>query len=90
MWRLPPGARGRRHAERAQEEVFVVLEGTLTMLFGDTPDRVRIGPGGVAAVKPGCPIQLRNESDAEVLVFVYGAPPVADDAELLDEIEPDS
>ena len=27
LWRYPPGARGRRHADNVQEEVFVVLEG---------------------------------------------------------------
>ncbi|MDQ3670829.1 MAG: hypothetical protein M3364_00085, partial [Actinomycetota bacterium] len=27
LWRYPPGARGKRHADRVQEEVFVVLEG---------------------------------------------------------------
>ena len=27
VWRLPPGSRGRRHAERVQEETFVTLEG---------------------------------------------------------------
>ena len=37
---IPPGSRGRRHLERAQEEVFVVLDGTLTMLLGDPPERV--------------------------------------------------
>src|SRR5436309_5823235 len=25
IWRLPPGTSGRRHAERVQEEIFVVL-----------------------------------------------------------------
>ncbi len=87
IWRLPPHARGRRHVEGAQEEVFVVLEGTLTMLLGDPPERFDLGPQGVVAVKPGTAIQLRNETDAEVVVFAYGAPPVAGQAELLDDVE---
>ena len=35
LWRYPPGTLGRRHADHAQEEVFVVLAGTLTMHLGD-------------------------------------------------------
>ena len=64
LWRLAAHTRGRRHIERAQEEVFVVLEGTLTLLLGEPPERFDIGPRGVAAVAPGTAIQVRNESDA--------------------------
>jgi uncharacterized cupin superfamily protein len=39
IWRYPPGARGRRHADKAQEEVFVVVEGTLTVDLGEPPER---------------------------------------------------
>ena len=31
VWRYPPGVRGRRHREGAQEEVFACLEGTITL-----------------------------------------------------------
>ena len=34
LWRCPPHARGRRHVEQVQEEVFVVIEGTLTVAAG--------------------------------------------------------
>jgi quercetin dioxygenase-like cupin family protein len=87
VWRFPPGARGRRHKEHAQEEVFVVLEGTLTLLLGDPPERFDLPPLSVASVEPGTGVQMRNESDAEVTVFVYGAPPVAGRAEYLDDVE---
>src|SRR5262249_6818392 len=60
MWRIPPGARGRRHAEQAQEEVFYVVSGTLTMLLGDPPERVEIEAGGIVAVTPGTGIQMHN------------------------------
>jgi hypothetical protein len=39
LWRYPPGTRGRRHADEAQEEVFVIVSGTLTMLLGEPPER---------------------------------------------------
>jgi mannose-6-phosphate isomerase-like protein (cupin superfamily) len=87
IWRYPPHTRGRRHAEGAQEEVFVVLEGTLTMLLGDPPERVDLEPHSVVTVAPGTGLQMRNESDADVVVFAYGAPPVTGQAEYLDDVE---
>jgi len=87
MWRYPPHTRGRRHSEGIQEEVFVVLAGTLTMLLGDPPDRIDVGPQSVVSVEPGTGIQVRNESDEELVVFVYGAPPVTGQASYLDDIE---
>jgi mannose-6-phosphate isomerase-like protein (cupin superfamily) len=87
LWRIPAGGRGRRHIEGAQEEVFVVLEGTLTLLLGEPPERFDLGPRGVAVVQPGSAIQLRNESDSEVTFFAYGAPPVSGQVELLDDLE---
>lgn len=87
VWRIPPGVRGRRHKELAQEEVFVVLAGTLTLLLGDPPERFDLPPQSVASVAPGTGVQMRNESDAEVVVFAYGAPPVAGQAEYLDDVE---
>ena len=87
LWRYPPHSTGRRHQDHAQEEVFVVISGTLTMLLGDEPERVDLGPGGVVAVDPLTPLQLRNESDQELVVFVYGAPPLQEGADFLDDVE---
>jgi mannose-6-phosphate isomerase-like protein (cupin superfamily) len=70
-----------------QEEVFVVVSGTLTMLLGDAPERVDLGPGGVVAVEPMTPLQMRNETDEELVVFVYGAPPFQEGADMLDDVE---
>jgi mannose-6-phosphate isomerase-like protein (cupin superfamily) len=87
LWQLPPHSRGRRHKENVQEEVFVVLEGTLTVLLGDPPERFDLPPKSVVSVEPGTGIQLRNESDDELILFAYGAPPVAGQAEYLDDVE---
>jgi len=87
LWRYPPHTTGRRHADRAQEEVFVVVAGRLTMLLGDSPERVDVGPGGVVAVEPGTPLQARNEGDEELVLFVYGAPPEQAGADFFDEVE---
>jgi mannose-6-phosphate isomerase-like protein (cupin superfamily) len=75
FWRYPPGARGRRHAERVQEELFVVLEGTASMDLGDPPERVELPAGSVCAVQPGTALQIRNDGSQDVLLFIVGAPP---------------
>jgi len=87
LWRYPARTRGRRHRELAQEEVFVVLEGTLTLALGDPPQRVDVERGDVVTLEIGTEVQMRNESDGEVVVFVYGAPPVAGQAEHLDDVD---
>jgi mannose-6-phosphate isomerase-like protein (cupin superfamily) len=87
LWRYPAHSTGRRHADHAQEEVFVVVSGTLTMLLGDAPERVDLGPGSVVAVQPMTPLQMRNESDDELVVFVYGAPPLQECADFFDDVE---
>src|SRR3954447_13022813 len=86
LWRIPPATRGVRHLEHAQEEVFVVLQGTLTILLGDPPERHDLPPESVVSVATGTALQMRNESDEEVVVFVYGAPPVSGRAEYLDDV----
>jgi mannose-6-phosphate isomerase-like protein (cupin superfamily) len=87
LWRYPPRTRGRRHLERTQEEVFVVVSGTLTMLLGDAPERVELPPESVVAVEPGTPLQIRNDGDEEAVVFIYGAPPETGSGQILDEAE---
>jgi mannose-6-phosphate isomerase-like protein (cupin superfamily) len=87
IWRYPPGTRGRRHADHAQEEVFVVLSGALTMLLGDPPERVDVGPQGVVAVEPNTPLQVRNEGSEELVLFIYGAPPEQAGADFFDDVE---
>ena len=87
LWRYPARARGRRHLDPDQEEVFVPLRGTLTVLLEDPPQRVDLVRGDVLAVHPGTPMQSRNETDDEVLFFAYGAPPVHGNAVFLDDVE---
>jgi mannose-6-phosphate isomerase-like protein (cupin superfamily) len=86
VWRYPPGARGRRHRDLAQEEVFVVLEGTLTIDLGEPPERHEVPRGGVVVVERGTILQLRNAGEEEVRLFIYGAPPEAGQAEFFDAV----
>lgn len=83
VWRVPPGSRGRRHAERVQEELFAVLDGTATLALGDPAERVELPAGSVVVVEPGTPLQVLNESSAETTVLIVGAPPVSGEADYL-------
>jgi mannose-6-phosphate isomerase-like protein (cupin superfamily) len=87
MWRYPAHVRGRRHLDPQQEEVFVPIKGTLTMLLGEPPERVDVDPGEVVVVHIGTPMQARNEADEEILFFAYGAPPEHGNAQFLDDVE---
>ena len=87
VWRYPAGTRGKRHADKAQEEVFVVISGSLTMLLGDPPERVDIGPRSVVAVEPMTPLQVWNEGDEELVLFIYGAPPEQAGADFFDDVD---
>lgn len=88
VWRYPPGMRGKRHADSVQEEVFVVLEGTLTVDLGDPPQRHEIGKGGAVVVQPGTILQLRNSGETELVLFIYGAPPEQGAAEFFPDLGP--
>jgi mannose-6-phosphate isomerase-like protein (cupin superfamily) len=85
LWRYPAGARGRRHRETVQEEVFIVLEGSFAMLLGDPPERVELPAGTIVVVEPETPLQVLNAGESEGLLFAYGAPPEEGRAEILEE-----
>jgi mannose-6-phosphate isomerase-like protein (cupin superfamily) len=86
LWRYPPGTRGRRHRDLGQEEVFVVLDGTLTVDLGDPPERHEVPRGGVLAVERGTILQLRNAGSEELVLFIYGAPPQTGKSEFFDDV----
>jgi uncharacterized cupin superfamily protein len=83
IWRLPPGVRGRRHRELAQEELFVALDGTATLVLGEDRQAVELPPGSVAVVQPGTALQIANHGGEEATVLIVGAPPVEGEAEYL-------
>jgi uncharacterized cupin superfamily protein len=88
FWRFAPGSRGRRHAEGAQEEVFVVLEGSLTVALGEPPEWHRVERGGSVCVDPGTPLQLFNRGDTDLELLIWGAPPITGAATYHDDLEP--
>ena len=89
LFRYPPGAIGRRHSDPIQEEVFVVLDGTLTIHMGegDEPEHHELSQGSVLVVRPGTALQLSNRGDEELRLFIVGAPPERGEATFLDPVE---
>ena len=89
LYRYPAGAVGRRHSDPVQEEVFVVLDGTLTIHMGegDDPERHELERGSVLVVQPGTALQLSNRHDTELRLFIYGAPPERGEATFLTTVE---
>jgi mannose-6-phosphate isomerase-like protein (cupin superfamily) len=83
LWRYEPGATGKRHRHHVQEEVYVVVAGTLSMYVDEPPRREDVGPGGLVRVAPGTPRQAANHGDDDLLVYVHGWPGEDEHAELL-------
>ena len=68
--RLGPGQRGRIHRHLRQEEAYLVLEGTLTLLVEDGP--CELARGDLARVGPEVRRQLVNQTRDPVLVLAIG------------------
>jgi quercetin dioxygenase-like cupin family protein len=84
LWRYPPGVKGRLHKEHSQEEVFVVVDGTPSVLLGDPPTLHEAPQGTLVVVEPGTPLRWQNDSDSDALIFGYGAP-AESEVELLEQ-----
>jgi quercetin dioxygenase-like cupin family protein len=67
---LQAGQRGRIHRHRAQEEVYLVLEGTLTLLLED--EESELGEGELVRVAPRIRRQLVNRGPGRVVVLALG------------------
>jgi mannose-6-phosphate isomerase-like protein (cupin superfamily) len=89
LFRYPPGAVGRRHVDPVQEEVFVVLDGTLTIHMGEdgAVERHELERGSVLVVQPGTALQLSNRHEDELRLFIVGAPPERGETVFLDPVD---
>ena len=89
LFRYPPGAIGRRHSDPIQEEVFVVMDGTLTIHMGadEAVERHELAKGSVLVVQPGTPLQLSNRHEDELRLFIVGAPPEHGETTFLERVE---
>ena len=84
LWRLAPGQASTRHRHAAQEELYVLLEGTGRVRIDE--DLLTLGPLDALAVEPRSIRQLFNDTAEDALWLVVGAPPEgANTLEMTDE-----
>jgi uncharacterized cupin superfamily protein len=76
LWRLAPGQASTRHRHREQEELYVLLEGSGRMRI-DAEEPLTLAPLDTVLVEPGSARQLFNDTEADQLWLVVGAPPEA-------------
>lgn len=72
MWRLEPGKASTRHRHFTQEELYVLLEGTGRVRVGD--EVLTLEPLDAMLVEPDTTRQLFNDTEADQLWLVVGAP----------------
>jgi uncharacterized cupin superfamily protein len=92
LWRLMPGQASTRHRHRGEHELYVVLAGTGRIRVDE--DLLTLAPLSALLVDPPSIRQVFNDTAAEALWLVVGAPPEAANtlemtSELLAEIYPD-
>ena len=75
LWRLAPGQASTKHRHRTQEELYVLLEGAGRMRIGD--ELLTLEPRTSLLVEPDTVRQLFNDTEADQLWLVMGAPPEA-------------
>lgn len=75
MWRLKPGQASTKHRHFTQEELYVLLEGTGRVRIGE--EVLALAPLDTLLVEPDTVRQPFNDTDADQLWLVVGAPPEA-------------
>jgi uncharacterized cupin superfamily protein len=72
LWRLAPGEASTRHRHRVTTELYLVLAGTGRLRVDD--DVLTLQPMSAVAVEPRSTRQPFNDTDADQLWLVAGAP----------------
>jgi mannose-6-phosphate isomerase-like protein (cupin superfamily) len=67
---LQPGERGRIHRHERQEEVYIVIEGTLTLFVDGEP--TDIAAGGLVRIAPAVRRQIANLGPGRALIVALG------------------
>lgn len=75
LWRLLPGQASTRHRHRAEQELYIVLEGSGRIRVDD--ELLTLAPLSAVLVEPESVRQVFNDTDAEALWLVFGTPPEA-------------
>ena len=70
---LPEGYDAGQHFHDEQEELYLVLGGTVEMTFGeDESERFTLGEGSLARVDPHTVRRVRNVGEGEATYFIVG------------------
>jgi uncharacterized cupin superfamily protein len=75
LWRLEPGQASTRHRHTGQDELYVLLEGRGRVRVGD--ELLTLEPLSALYVDAETVRQVFNDTDADALWLVVGAPPEA-------------
>jgi quercetin dioxygenase-like cupin family protein len=75
LWRLEPGQASTKHRHRDEEELYLLLEGEGRMRVDE--ERISLSPLDAVLVEPESVRQVFNDTDADQLWLVVGAPPEA-------------
>jgi uncharacterized cupin superfamily protein len=75
LWRLHPGQASTRHRHRSEHELYVVLEGSGRIRVDE--EALTLEPLSALIVEPETLRQVFNDTDADALWLVVGAPPEA-------------
>jgi uncharacterized cupin superfamily protein len=85
LWRLAPGQASTKHRHRDQEELYVLLEGSGRVRI--EREAVTLAPLDSLLIEPSSVRQLFNDTDADQLWLVVGAPPeLANTLEMTEEL----
>jgi quercetin dioxygenase-like cupin family protein len=76
LWRLAPGQASTKHRHPEQEELYVLLEGSGRVRI-DAEEPLTLTPLDTLLVEPDSVRQLFNDTEADQLWLVVGAPPEA-------------
>jgi quercetin dioxygenase-like cupin family protein len=92
LWRLKPGEASTRHRHSSQDELYVLLAGRGRVRVDD--ELLTLEPLSALYVEADTLRQVFNDSDADALWLVVGAPPEAANtlemsAEQLERLYPD-
>jgi quercetin dioxygenase-like cupin family protein len=75
LWRLRPGEASTKHRHQSQEELYALLEGRGRIRIDE--EVLELAPLDTLLVEPDSVRQVFNDTDAEALWLVVGAPPEA-------------
>lgn len=71
---LGPGHGVERHVHRAEDDSFLVLEGTLSVTVGDEAREVEAGPGTFVLIPYGTPHSILNRGSVDMRILNVHAP----------------